>query len=158
MRYAEIKHNDIVNGNGVCVSFWAQGCPHRCRGCHNPEQWVFGGGREFTPQTLEEIKQAISANGIQRNLSILGGEPCCAENAFLTALVISEIKKEYPDIKIFVWTGYLYETLKKSSNPHIQYILNNITLLIDGPYKQEERDLTLPLRGSRNQRIIELNH
>lgn len=158
MRYAEIKHNDIVNGQGVCVSFWVQGCPHHCKGCFNPEQWVFEGGQEFTPQTLEEIKQAISANGIQRNLSILGGEPLCPENAFLTAMVISEIKKEYPDIKIFVWTGYLYEIIKKSSNPHIQYILNTINLLIDGPYKQEERDLTLSLRGSRNQRIIELNH
>lgn len=158
MRYAEIKHNDIVNGQGVCVSFWVQGCPHHCKGCFNPEQWVFEGGQEFTPQTLEEIKQAISANGIQRNLSILGGEPLCPENAFLTAMVISEIKKEYPDIKIFVWTGYLYETIKKSSDPHIQYILNTINLLIDGPYKQEERDLTLSLRGSRNQRIIELNH
>lgn len=73
-------------------------------------------------------------------------------------MIITEIKKEYPDIKIFVWTGYLYETLKKSSNPHIQYILNNITLLIDGPFKQEERDLTLPLRGSRNQKVIELNY
>lgn len=158
MKYASINKNDIVNGEGICVSFWVQGCPHKCPSCHNPEQWDFEGGQEFTPQTVEDIKQAIGANGIQRNFSILGGEPLCQENLFLTALVIREVKQAYPDIKIYVWTGYLYTDLKEKSNPHLKYILDTIDYLIDGPYIEAQRDITLHLRGSRNQNIIDLTN
>lgn len=158
MNYASLNKNDIVNGEGVCVSFWVQGCNKRpkCSGCHNPEQWSFEGGQEFTPQTLEEIKQAISANGIRREFSILGGEPLCPENLFLTTLVIREVKQTYPDIKIYIWSGYTYEELQKISNPHLKYILETADYLIDGPYIAEQRDITLHLRGSKNQRIIDL--
>lgn len=156
MRYADLKENDIVNGIGVCVSFWVQGCIHHCLNCFNPETWDFQGGKEFTANTLEQIKKALTANGIQRNFSILGGEPLCAENLFLTELVIREIRKDFPNIKIYVWTGYLYETLQASSNKSLKYILSTIDTLIDGPYIEEQRDITLPMRGSRNQRIIDL--
>lgn len=156
MRYSTIKKNDIVNGEDVCVSFWVQGCPLRCPGCHNASIWNFDGGKEFTPQTMEEIISAISANGIQRNFSVLGGEPLCDENLFLTTLVIQEVRKAYPNIKIFVWTGYTYEDLIKKNDPHLNYIFNNIDYLIDGPYIESLRDITLHLRGSSNQRIINL--
>lgn len=156
MRYSTLKKNDIVNGEDVCVSFWVQGCPLRCPGCHNASIWNFDGGKEFTPQTLEEIISAISANGIQRNFSVLGGEPLCNENLFLTTLVIQEVRKVYPNIKIFVWTGYAYEDLIKKNDPHLNYIFNNIDYLIDGPYIESLRDITLHLRGSSNQRIINL--
>lgn len=150
MRYADIKKNDIVNGQDVCVSFWCQGCPIRCSGCHNESIWNFNGGNEFTPATMSEIIQAISANGIKRNFSILGGEPLCDENIFLTHLVIQEVRKHYPNIKIFLWTGYYYKDLKKKNDSHLDYILNNINYLIDGPYIQKQRDITLKLRGSHN--------
>lgn len=156
MRYSTIKKNDIVNGEDVCVSFWVQGCPLCCPGCHNASIWNFDGGKEFTPQTLEEIISAISANGIQRNFSVLGGEPLCDENLFLTTLVIQEVRKAYPNIKIFVWTGYTYEDLIKKNDSHLNYIFNNIDYLIDGPYIESLRDITLHLRGSSNQRIINL--
>ena len=84
MKYADLKYNDIANGPGIRVSFWVQGCPHKCHNCQNPETWNFNGGKEFTAETLQEIKDALTANGIQRNLSILGGEPLCQENLFLT--------------------------------------------------------------------------
>lgn len=156
MKYASINQNDIVNGEGICVSFWVQGCPHKCHGCHNPEQWDFEGGQEFTPQTLEEIKNAISANGIQRSLSVLGGEPLCPENLFLTTLVIREIKQVYPNIKIYIWSGYTLEELEKISNPHLKYILETADYLIDGPYIAEQRDITLHLKGSKNQNVWDL--
>lgn len=156
MRYSTIKKNDIVNGEDVCVSFWVQGCPLHCPGCHNASIWNFDGGKEFTPQTLEEIISAIGANGIRRNFSVLGGEPLCDENLFLTTLVIQEVRKAYPNIKIFVWTGYIYEDLIKKNNPHLNYIFDNIDYLIDGPYIESLRDITLHLRGSSNQRIINL--
>ena len=156
MRYSNIIKNDIVNGQDVCVSFWCQGCPIHCENCQNSAIWDFNGGKEFTPATITEIIQAISANGIQRNFSILGGEPLCDENLFLTTLVIQEVRKVYPNIKIFLWTGYYYEDLLKRENPHLKYILDNINCLIDGPFIQAERDITLKLRGSRNQRIISM--
>ena len=156
MRYADLKINDTANGPGVNVSFWVQGCPHHCKNCFNPETWNYKAGKEFTAETLEQIKQAISANGIQRNLSILGGEPLCAENLFLTELVIREIKKDFPHIKIYVWTGYIYEELLNNSNKSLKYILSTIDTLVDGPYIESQRDITLPMRGSRKQRIIDL--
>lgn len=156
MRYADIKKNDIVNGQGVCVSFWCQGCPIKCPGCHNSAIWNFDGGKEFTPATMSEIIQAIAANGIERNFSILGGEPLCDENIFLTHLVIQEVRKHYPNIKIFLWTGYYYEDLKKKNDSHLSYILSNINYLIDGPFIQEQRDITLKLRGSHNQHILKM--
>lgn len=157
MKYAGITKNDIANGPGIRVSFWVQGCPHKCYNCQNPETWDFNGGKEFTNKTLQEIKEAISANGIQRNLSVLGGEPLCPENQFLTALVIKEIKEIYPSISIYLWTGYTIEeltSLRKIQN-HLDYILNNINVLIDGKYENDKRDITLELRGSSNQRIFD---
>ena len=156
MKYADLKYNDIANGPGIRVSFWVQGCPHKCHNCQNPETWDFNGGKEFTAETLQEIKDALTANGIQRNLSILGGEPLCQENLFLTMLVIKEVKEQFPNINIYLWTGYTIEELKGKSNSHLKYILNNIDILIDGPYLENKRDITLPLRGSSNQNIIDM--
>ena len=156
MKYAGIIKNDIANGPGIRVSFWVQGCPHKCYNCQNPETWDFNGGKEFTAETLQEIKDALTANGIQRNLSILGGEPLCQENLFLTMLVIKEVKEQFPNINIYLWTGYTIEELKGKSNSHLKYILNNIDTLIDGPYLENKRDITLPLRGSSNQNIIDM--
>lgn len=156
MRYADLKKNDIVNGENVCVSFWTQGCPHKCYQCHNPETWNFEGGKEFTVDTLQEIISAINANGVQRNFSVLGGEPLCEENLFLTNLVVTEVRKHYPNITIYLWTGYIYEELLEDSSPYLKNILDNINILIDGPFIQEQRDITLRLRGSKNQRIIYL--
>ena len=74
MRIADIKYNDIVDGTGVCVSVWFQGCPHHCLGCHNPETWDFNGGYEITYKELEKrVLEALDKNGVQRNLSFLGG-------------------------------------------------------------------------------------
>ena len=156
MRYAGLDKNDFSAAPGVSVSFYTQGCPHRCVGCHNPETWEFNGGKEFTPQILNEIIAALNANGIKRNLCILGGEPLCEENEFLTLLVISEVKQKLPDTKVYIWTGFLYENLLKNHAPHIQKILELTDVLIDGPYIESLRDITLPMRGSSNQRIIEL--
>ena len=156
MKYAGINKNDFAAAPGVSVSFFTQGCPHRCKGCHNPETWDFNGGKEFTPDILDKIVEALSANGVERNLAIMGGEPLCEENQFLTLLVISHVREKLPGVKIYLWTGYIYENLLKNEAPHLQNILSEVDVLIDGPYVEELRDITLPLRGSGNQRIIEL--
>lgn len=158
MRYAGLIKNDLAAAPGVCVSFFVQGCPLRCPGCHNPESWDFEGGMEFSTKTLNDILTSLSANGIERPLCIMGGEPLCPENSFLTTLIIKEVRQQKPNVKIYLWTGYTYEELlsKKTSNPKLEYILDNIDCLIDGPFIQEEKDITLQMRGSRNQRIIYL--
>ena len=157
MRYAGLIKNDLAAAPGVCVSFFLQGCPLRCPGCHNPESWDFEGGKEFSMKVLADIMNGLSANGIERPLCIMGGEPLCTENLFLTTLIIKEVKYYKPDTKIYLWTGYTYEDLKEKQNPRIDYIFDNIDFLIDGPYIQELRDITLSMRGSSNQRIIDLS-
>ena len=156
MRYAGLIKNDTAAAPGVCVSFFVQGCPLRCPGCHNPEAWDFEGGKEYSMKVLADIMNGLSANGIERPLCIMGGEPLCTENLFLTTLIIKEVKYYKPDTKIYLWTGYTYEDLKERQNPRIDYILDTINYLIDGPYIAAERDVTLSMRGSRNQRIIDL--
>lgn len=157
MRYAGIIKNDIAAGDGVNVSFFTQGCHFHCMGCHNPQTWDFSGGKEFTADTLTELLEAINANGVKRNLSIMGGEPLCSENIFLVDMIILEVKKLYPDIKIYVWTGYTYEELlERLDEPKIEKILDNIDYLIDGRFEIEKRDITLPMRGSSNQRILNM--
>ena len=152
VKFAAINKNDFINGEGVCVSLWVQGCPHHCKGCHNPEQWNFNGGNEIDIDILiNEILIAIEANGIQRNFSILGGEPMAQRNISNTLYILEQVKKHFPNIKTYVWTGYTIEELLSLYNKEI---LQNIDILIDGRFILEERDITLKLRGSKNQRIL----
>lgn len=157
MKYAGIIKNDVAAGQGVCVTFFVQGCDFHCKGCHNPQTWDFEGGYEFTQETINNIITALKANGVQRNFCVMGGEPLHPNNRFLTNLVISEVKKVYPDIKVYLWTGYVYEKLVDKDEKLLQNIFRNVDVLIDGPFIMEERDITLPMRGSRNQRIIKLH-
>jgi anaerobic ribonucleoside-triphosphate reductase activating protein len=158
MKYAGLIENDFSAAPGVSVSFYLQGCPHHCPGCHNPETWDFDGGIEFENNTLDKIINALNANGIKRSLSVLGGEPLCPENEFLTYMVIRTVKEKLPETKIYLWTGYTYEELKEKRNTSkVNSILEMIDCLIDGPYIELERDITLPMRGSTNQRIIYLD-
>ena len=153
-RYAGLITNDFANGEGVCVSFWVQGCPHKCKGCQNPETWDFNGGNELPTDIRGQIIKAICANGITRNFSVLGGEPLCEENLEEVDQIITTVRTAFPHIKIFVWTGYTLEELQKEKNLHIINILSQIDFLIDGPFIETERDITLKLRGSKNQRIL----
>lgn len=151
MRYAYVNGNDIVNGNGVCVSFFVQGCPHRCKGCFNPETWSFDSGKLYTEETKWEIIKSISANGIQRNFSILGGEPLDPRNLDMVNEVLKVVRTAYPDIEIVLWTGYRFEELNMDSK--IDDILKQIDYLVDGPFIEEEKNLDLKWRGSNNQHI-----
>ena len=156
MQYAGIIKNDIAAGEGINVTFFTQGCPLHCEGCHNPQTWDFLGGKELTVNVITEVLQSIEANGIQRNFSIMGGEPLCKENLFLTQMLVMNVRDVYPEIKIYVWTGYTYEELLARKEQKLDWILDNIDYLIDGPFIAEERDITLPMRGSRNQRVLNM--
>lgn len=156
IRVAGINGNDFVNGEGVSVSLFLQGCHFHCKGCHNPETWNSEGGNAwYEDELIAHIIELIAANGIQRNLSILGGEPLDTNDKrnFVKQLIY-KVKEKYPTIKIIIWTGYDYDDLK--DNESMQDILNNINYLIAGPFVLEERDITLKWRGSRNQQIVNL--
>ena len=156
MRYASINFNDITAAPGLCVTVFLQGCPHHCPGCHNPTTWDFNGGEEFTAEPMTAIIEGLSAQNIQRNLCIMGGEPLAPQNTFLTNMIINEVKLRYPDIKIYIWTGYTYEEIQLLCDSHVKHILEQADYLIDGRYIEELRDITLEMRGSSNQRIIDL--
>lgn len=154
MRYANLKLNDIANVQGISVSFFTQGCARRCKNCFNSDTWDFNGGKEFTQETLQTIINGINKNGVQRSLCILGGEPLNQENLFLTYMVISEVLKVHPNVKIYIWTGYTLEELLQNNSPKMNEILSKIYCLIDGPFIDELKDNNLEMRGSSNQRIL----
>lgn len=156
MKYADIIFNDFTAGDGVSLTFFVQGCPIKCKGCHNPELQNFIGGKEFDGSVLNNIVNGIVANGIKRNLCIMGGEPLCEENKFLTFMVVDKVKTVYPDIPVYIWTGYTLEELANRRDERIMKILAITDYLIDGPYIEEERDTTLKMRGSKNQRVLKL--
>ena len=155
VRYADLNKNDFINGEGVSVSLWVQGCPHHCPGCHNSEQWNFEGGKYINNQLLiEEIFTALTENGIQRNFSVLGGEPLAPQNINDTWEILWHVKRKFPDIKTYVWTGYTLEELYKLYESSKETLLENVDVLIDGRFELKQRDITLKLRGSSNQRIL----
>lgn len=153
MRYAGLIQNDTTAGNGICVSLYTQGCPHHCIGCHNPETWKYNDGKEFTQETIDLIIQSLNKNGIHRDLCILGGEPLINRNINMLKSLLEQAKAKYPDIKIYVWTGYTWEELMQNQ-PVKQIILPLIDVLIDGRFILKKRDITLHMRGSDNQRVI----
>ena len=153
MRYIKIKGNDIANGEGVSVSLWTQGCPHHCKGCFNTETWDFNKGNEFKEEQAYEVLKLLDARGVQRNLSILGGEPLCSQNIDGVLALCKFIKELRPHTKIYVWTGYTIEELTE------KYSLEKfeiIDVLIDGRFDESLKDITLTMRGSTNQRVIDI--
>lgn len=154
MKYAAIELNDTANAPGICVSIWLQGCPHHCKGCFNPETWDFSGGKPFGINEVNSILQGISANGILRNLCILGGEPLCEENLFTTAYILRSVREQYGNsIEIYLWTGYTLQELKDRNSNAINGILEDLDYLIDGRFVEELKNPNLELRGSSNQTI-----
>lgn len=157
MKYYGYMPNDFINGENISVSLWTAGCPHRCKGCHNSEMWDYENGYEVPIDIKGQLIKAISANGLVRNFSILGGEPLSEKNRDFILTIVQAIRTAYPSIKIFLWTGYTIEELKNIEDKKINSILENIDVLIDGKYDESLRDVTLELRGSSNQRILKRN-
>ncbi|MFR3072248.1 MAG: anaerobic ribonucleoside-triphosphate reductase activating protein [Paeniclostridium sp.] len=152
MRFSKIKDNDIANGLGITMSFWTQGCPHHCKGCFNKETWNFEDGEEFTQEDLKYIIENINKNNIKRDLSILGGEPLCPQNVEGVITLCKEFKRHYPEKLIYLWTGYTIENFDDIQKE----ILNYIDILIDGKFEEDRKNLSIKLRGSSNQRVIDV--
>lgn len=158
-RLAKINWNDATNGNGVCVSIFLQGCPHHCSGCFNPETWDPEGGLSIDfPKFIRQLIDKIQENDVKRGLSFLGGEPLVSYNLEFVDKVITVIKAIYPSTPVYIWTGGIFENHLKDaeSNSILRHILSLTNVLIDGPYQEDKRDITLYLRGSSNQRVIDV--
>lgn len=157
MNYAEIKEYDIANGPGVRMSLFVSGCDHHCKNCFNPETWEYDYGKPFTNDTIEELIKLLEPSYIT-GLTLLGGDPLMPKNIETVASLCCKIKEVYPDKSIWCYTGYTWEYLMevKRKNKHLRDILRYIDVLVDGPFIEEEKDLTLKFRGSRNQRIIDV--
>lgn len=153
MRYAGIIYDDTAAAPGVCLSFYTQGCPIHCEGCHNADMWDEEGGLEFTPDVLDRIITGLHANGVNKTFCILGGEPLSPHNTFLTTLLVSTVKEKSPNTPIWIWSGYSMEEIVHNGNPHIEKLLTKIDGLVTDPFILAERDITLKFRGSRNQRV-----
>ena len=152
-RYALIRKMDVSNGEGIGISLFVQGCHFHCKNCFNPETWDFEGGKEWNDEVKKKFLDLASNEHVHR-ISILGGEPLCEENAETVLDLCKEIKDSYPNKKIWVYTGYTWEELFQK---HInKEALNNVDVLVDGPYKDELQDFNLMFRGSSNQRVIDV--
>ena len=159
MNYGNIKECDIADGPGVRVSLFVSGCRHHCTGCFNKETWDFGYGKPYTKETEDEIIRLLAPSYIQ-GLTLLGGEPFEPENQEELAGLLKRVRETYPDKDIWCYTGYLYDVdLSKGGKVYTEVteeMLSYIDVLVDGEFIEEEKDVTLVFRGSRNQRIIEL--
>ena len=208
MFFGEIKTTDIANGPGVRVSLFVSGCTHHCPGCFNEDTWSFSYGKRFTEDTKREILAALSPNHIA-GLTVLGGEPMEPEHQRELLPLFSQVKKEFPDKSIWVYSGYLYdreilselpagtalpaeknvETLSAGEGTNaviadggIRFLYRNtkgdlvqlpsalrsahcevtrqmlsmVNVMVDGKFIASEKDLMLRFRGSRNQRLVDV--
>lgn len=149
MNYGRINKTDIANGPGVRVSLFVSGCRNRCKGCFQPETWNFNYGKEFTLETMLEIEDALDNDYID-GFTILGGDPFEPENIATVTAICDAIKIVYPDKSIWIYTGYLYEDFINRE------VMRYIDVLVDGPFIEELKDISLQFRGSSNQRIIDV--
>ena len=154
MRYNRIKTCDTQNTNGLCVSLWLQGCPHKCEGCWNPETWDYNSGILFGEREVEYILDQLIYN---QHLAILGGEPLIKRNLQPLLELCKTVKAIRPYSEIWLWTGYKYNEVK-----HLE-LLNYVDYLIDGKFdinKKVDYRITKieedKYRGSSNQNIIKL--
>ena len=159
MNYMEIKKYDIANGPGVRTSLFVAGCTHHCKGCFNPESWDFNAGQEFTEETIDEIIESMKPDYI-KGLTLLGGEPFEPGNQAALLPLVKKVKEIYPDKNIWAFSGYLFdkqimEVMAKKYDFTKEFI-SYIDVLVDGEFKEEEKDLSIIFRGSRNQRIIDV--
>ena len=154
MNYADIKSVDVANGPGVRVSLFVSGCPHHCKDCFNPETWDFESGNPFGAEQMNELIQLLKRPYI-KGFSLLGGEPFAPENQKAVLEIVRQVRTQIPNKEIWCWTGYLFEDLAAGRvGENSAQLLDEIDVLVDGPFIAEQKDLSLRFRGSSNQRII----
>jgi anaerobic ribonucleoside-triphosphate reductase activating protein len=159
MNYAEIKYYDIANGIGIRTSLFVSGCTHFCKGCFNSVAWDFAYGNPFTEEVENAILKSLNDDYVD-GLTLLGGEPFEPQNQAVLLPFLKKVKKSFPNKSIWCYTGYILEKdlLKPSraKTVHTKEMLSLIDVLVDGPFIEEEKNISLRFKGSENQRIIDV--
>lgn len=157
MNYASIKNCDIANGPGVRVSLFVSGCTHRCKGCFNEIAWDFDYGDPFTQQTIDDILEMLRP-GYIKGITLLGGEPFEPQNQPALVELLRQVKVRYPEKSVWAFSGYLFDRdilPGKLGDPAVtKEFLSYLDVLVDGPFVEAKKNLSLRFRGSSNQRII----
>ena len=158
-RYAGMQFDDVANGAGLGAVFFTQYCPHRCPGCQNQQTWTKDGGRPFSPSDLERLMNYYDEVPFASRLTVSGGDPLSKPD--LVYYLVSEFKERFHHRIVWIYTGFTLEELFSPEIPEqervkTKEILKLCDVLVDGPYIQNQRDITLKFRGSSNQRMIDI--
>lgn len=154
MNYIQIDETSICDGPGVRVVLWVSGCSVHCHGCHNPESWAFDAGNLFDQDAEKKLFTALNRPYIQ-GITLSGGHPLEPYNCHDVYILIQDIKKYCPNKNIWLYTGYtlsINDFLENTSEKN--KIIRMCDVVVDGPYIESQRDVTLKFRGSSNQRLI----
>ena len=149
MRYHNITKDDMLNGDGLRAVLWVAGCTHKCKGCHNPVTWDIEGGIPFDDAAKEELFEAIKPDYIS-GVTFSGGDPLHPANHVEVAVLAKEIKETFPNKTIWLYTGFCWDEIKPLD------VVKYCDVIVDGPFVQEEFDGKLHWKGSRNQRVIDV--
>ena len=156
MNYATIKNCDIANGPGVRVSLFVSGCTHHCPGCFNEVAWDFDYGQPFTQETIDTILGMLRP-GYIRGLTLLGGEPFEPQNQGAVVELLRQVKRELPEKSIWAFSGYLFDRdILSGRLGDTREYLSYLDVLVDGPFIEARKNLSLRFRGSENQRLIDV--
>lgn len=151
MRYHNITKDDMLNGDGLRVVLWVAGCDHCCKDCQNPITWDPNGGLEFDEEAKAELFEALHHDYIS-GITFSGGDPLFFGNREVVTGLAKEIKEQFPDKTIWLYTGFTYETIE--TLPIMEYV----DVLVDGEFIVEQKDTSLYWRGSSNQRVIDVRN
>lgn len=169
MNYLQITHEDVCNGDGLRVVLWLSGCSHHCYNCQNPQTWNPDSGIPFDESAKQEIFNELSKDYIS-GITFSGGDPLHENNLDEVLKLVKEIRISYPEKTIWLYSGYNFDLLNSKYNEY-KYtpfaanaddwltrweIISNVNVFVDGEYIDEQKDLTLKFRGSKNQRVIDV--
>jgi anaerobic ribonucleoside-triphosphate reductase activating protein len=159
MHYGNIKQYDIADGLGCRTTLFVSGCTNRCKNCFQPETWDFNYGEPYTEETENRIMELLADENIQ-GLTLLGGEPFEPDNQRVLVGLLRRVKKELPEKDIWSYTGFVYDRdLLEGQRKHCEVtdeMLSYLDVLVDGPFIEELKKITLQFRGSENQRVIDM--
>ena len=152
MNLSGINYESIVDGPGVRLVLYVSGCRHYCEGCHNPSTFSFTTGKEYTQEVHDEVIEYLRNHDYISGVTLSGGDPMYSASD--VEKLILDIRQEFPAISIWLYSGFTFE--QAMTQPEMRRVLNQCNVMVDGVFLQEERDVTLPFRGSRNQRLIDV--
>lgn len=149
MNYIRMDNYDTSNGLGIGIVVWVAGCRHQCKGCHNPSTWDFKAGKPWNNEAIDKFTSMLE-NPLIKRVTLSGGDPLAYPNRLEVSRIVSLIREKRPDVKIWIYTGYVWEAVRDRK------WLENVDILVDGRFREDLKDISLYFRGSRNQRVIDV--